>query len=162
MSQDFWTARAATQEAVVAGGRYDGLVEAMGGRATPGVGWAAGLERLVLLIEEEEAVSASLPRCRGQVWRTDARAWIQFALPRRRPVAVISGDRGSEAGNSRAVEDYCLSLLSQLRRDGIYSVFDFEAKPKVSGSPNTLRLVLNTKRLVNRSSSRAPIARMPR
>jgi len=37
------------QGAVLAGGRYDGLVEAMGGPATPGVGWAAGIERLAML-----------------------------------------------------------------------------------------------------------------
>ena len=34
------------------GGRYDGLVELMGGPALPGVGWAAGIERLAMLIEE--------------------------------------------------------------------------------------------------------------
>ncbi|MDP1033989.1 ATP phosphoribosyltransferase regulatory subunit, partial [Klebsiella pneumoniae] len=36
---------------VCAGGRYDGLVEQLGGRATPGVGFALGLERLVLLVQ---------------------------------------------------------------------------------------------------------------
>ena len=39
------------QGTVLAGGRYDGLVEQLGGRATPAVGFAMGLERLVLLIE---------------------------------------------------------------------------------------------------------------
>jgi histidyl-tRNA synthetase len=34
------------------GGRYDGLVEMMGGPALPGVGWAAGIERLAMLITE--------------------------------------------------------------------------------------------------------------
>lgn len=40
------------QGTVCAGGRYDGLVEQLGGRPTPGVGFAMGLERLVALIEE--------------------------------------------------------------------------------------------------------------
>jgi histidyl-tRNA synthetase len=35
----------------MAGGRYDGLVEEMGGPPTPSVGWAAGVERLALLLE---------------------------------------------------------------------------------------------------------------
>ena len=35
----------------MAGGRYDGLVEALGGSHLPGVGWAAGIERLALLID---------------------------------------------------------------------------------------------------------------
>ena len=39
------------QGTVCAGGRYDGLVEQLGGRATPGVGFAMGLERLVLLVQ---------------------------------------------------------------------------------------------------------------
>jgi histidyl-tRNA synthetase len=37
------------------GGRYDGLVEMMGGPALPGVGWAAGIERLAMLIAEPPA-----------------------------------------------------------------------------------------------------------
>src|SRR3984885_10929534 len=40
------------QGTVLAGGRYDGLVELMGGPAMAGVGWAAGIERLALLIDE--------------------------------------------------------------------------------------------------------------
>ncbi|WP_416305379.1 histidine--tRNA ligase [Neptunicella sp. SCSIO 80796] len=39
------------QGTVCAGGRYDGLVEQLGGKATPGVGFAMGLERLVLMLE---------------------------------------------------------------------------------------------------------------
>jgi histidyl-tRNA synthetase len=43
------------QGTVLAGGRYDGLVEQLGGRPTPGLGFAAGIERLVALVEEAEA-----------------------------------------------------------------------------------------------------------
>jgi len=41
------------QGTICAGGRYDGLVEQMGGKPTPGVGFAMGLERLMLLINEQ-------------------------------------------------------------------------------------------------------------
>ncbi|MDH3989301.1 MAG: histidine--tRNA ligase [Gammaproteobacteria bacterium] len=41
-----------SQGAVCAGGRYDGLVEKLGGRSTPAIGWAMGAERLVALYEE--------------------------------------------------------------------------------------------------------------
>jgi histidyl-tRNA synthetase len=44
-----------SQGAVCAGGRYDGLVERLGGRATPGVGFAIGLDRVVLLHEIADA-----------------------------------------------------------------------------------------------------------
>ena len=40
-----------SQNAVCAGGRYDGLIEKLGGRATPAIGWAMGVERLVALHE---------------------------------------------------------------------------------------------------------------
>jgi histidyl-tRNA synthetase len=36
------------------GGRYDGLIEQLGGPATPAVGWAAGIERILLALDEEE------------------------------------------------------------------------------------------------------------
>jgi len=48
------------QGTVCAGGRYDGLVEQLGGRATPGVGFAMGVERLVLLLKELDVVPASV------------------------------------------------------------------------------------------------------
>ena len=47
---EFVTEDLGAQGAVVAGGRYDGLVQAMGGPPTPGIGWAAGIERLALMI----------------------------------------------------------------------------------------------------------------
>ena len=40
-----------SQNAICAGGRYDGLVEKLGGRATPAIGWAMGVERFVALYE---------------------------------------------------------------------------------------------------------------
>lgn len=41
------------QSTVLAGGRYDGLVKIMGGPPTPGVGWAAGVDRLAMLLEHD-------------------------------------------------------------------------------------------------------------
>lgn len=49
---EFTTTELGAQSAVLAGGRYDGLVTQMGGSATPGVGWAAGIERLAMMIDE--------------------------------------------------------------------------------------------------------------
>jgi histidyl-tRNA synthetase len=47
---EFVTTALGAQGTVLAGGRYDGLVEQMGGPSVPGVGWAAGIERLSMLI----------------------------------------------------------------------------------------------------------------
>jgi histidyl-tRNA synthetase len=55
---EFVTDRLGAQGAVIAGGRYDGLIEALGGPATPAVGWAAGIERLAMLIAEPTADEA--------------------------------------------------------------------------------------------------------
>jgi histidyl-tRNA synthetase len=48
------------QGTVCAGGRYDGLVEQLGGKSTPGVGFAMGVERLVLLLETLELLPESV------------------------------------------------------------------------------------------------------
>ena len=46
---EFTTDQLGAQGTVLAGGRYDGLIAMMGGQPTPGVGWAAGIERLAML-----------------------------------------------------------------------------------------------------------------
>jgi histidyl-tRNA synthetase len=55
-----------SQGAVCSGGRYDGLVEKLGGRSTPAIGWAMGIERLVALYEV----------CGGEAPATDADVYV--------------------------------------------------------------------------------------
>jgi histidyl-tRNA synthetase len=52
---EFTTDKLGAQGTVMGGGRYDGLVGMMGGPETPGVGWAAGIERLALLLQHPPA-----------------------------------------------------------------------------------------------------------
>jgi histidyl-tRNA synthetase len=80
----------AAQNALGGGGRYDGLAEEMGGAATPGIGFGAGIERLVLALD----AGASAPTTR----RLDA--------------FVINGL--GDAGNVRATV-----LVSELREEGL-------------------------------------------
>jgi histidyl-tRNA synthetase len=58
-----WTTEAlGAQDAVCSGGRYDGLVEQLGGEPTPAIGWALGIERLVSLLRKSQlAVPAVTP-----------------------------------------------------------------------------------------------------
>lgn len=53
---EFVTDRLGAQGTVLAGGRYDGLMESLGGPHTPAVGWAAGIERLGMLLDEPAVV----------------------------------------------------------------------------------------------------------
>lgn len=49
-----------SQSTVLGGGRYDGLIENLGGAATPAVGWAAGIERLAMLVQKRPEIVADL------------------------------------------------------------------------------------------------------
>lgn len=51
---EFVTDRLGAQGTVLGGGRYDGLMESLGGPPTPAVGWAAGIERLAMLVGARE------------------------------------------------------------------------------------------------------------
>jgi histidyl-tRNA synthetase len=57
---EFITDRLGAQGTVLGGGRYDGLIEALGGPPTPAVGWAAGIERLAMLVGEKAEPQAEV------------------------------------------------------------------------------------------------------
>jgi len=87
---EFVTDRLGAQGAVIAGGRYDGLIESLGGPHTPAVGWAAGIERLAELLAAREGDRPDLAlidesmRSSGALIRIATsmrRAGISFAGP---------------------------------------------------------------------------------
>ena len=57
---EFVTTELGAQGTVMGGGRYDGLVEIMGGQATPGIGWAAGIERIAMMLAESPPAKRAL------------------------------------------------------------------------------------------------------
>jgi histidyl-tRNA synthetase len=61
---EWTTTELGSQGTVLAGGRYDNLVSQLGGSPSPAVGWASGVERLVLLLEKQQSaeVSADAPQ----------------------------------------------------------------------------------------------------
>ena len=71
---EFVTDQLGAQGTVIAGGRYDGLVEQLGGPHTPAVGWAAGIERLAMMINapETEILDAAIvvedDAAMGEAW----------------------------------------------------------------------------------------------
>jgi histidyl-tRNA synthetase len=55
------TGREGQQQAIGGGGRYDGLVELLGGRPTPGIGFGIGIDRLILALDETGAATVAEP-----------------------------------------------------------------------------------------------------
>jgi histidyl-tRNA synthetase len=56
---EFTCDRLGAQSGIGGGGRYDGLIEQLGGSPTPGSGWAVGVERIILALGEPEAERSS-------------------------------------------------------------------------------------------------------
>ncbi len=57
---EFITDQLGSQSAIGAGGRYDGLIEQLGGSKIPGIGFAMGLERLTLLLQDQQQTKSNL------------------------------------------------------------------------------------------------------
>jgi histidyl-tRNA synthetase len=74
------TDRLGAQSAVCSGGRYDGLVAQLGGRDTPAVGWALGVERVVELMQAEGVAVAEVPPDAQLVAAGDAERRFAFRL----------------------------------------------------------------------------------
>jgi histidyl-tRNA synthetase len=95
----------AAQASICAGGRYDYLIEEIGGAHTPGVGWAAGVERMTMSSSAEPEPPA-------------ADLFVAFADPRRRP-EILPWLAKLRAGGLRADTDYARrSLKGQLTQAG--------------------------------------------
>jgi histidyl-tRNA synthetase len=133
---EVWAAGIGAQAAVCGGGRYDGLVELVGGPPTPGVGVAVGLERIILVMKGLEVAVPPLPklpvflaylgpqarrealRLADALRREDIGAWFAF------------GERGlksqlREAGK-RSVR-YAVILGEEELRSGVATVRDMQA-----------------------------------
>jgi histidyl-tRNA synthetase len=74
------TDRLGSQSAVCSGGRYDGLVAQLGGRDTPAVGWALGIERIVELMQAEGIAASEAPPDAHLVAAGDGERRFGFAL----------------------------------------------------------------------------------
>ncbi len=93
---EFWPTKAGSQSSLGGGGRYDGLAQAIGGRPTPGIGVALGMERIVL---ELKAQNAAIPPVLGPT------------------VAIVTlGEEARRAG---------IGLLTSLRTSGVNTVMTF-------------------------------------
>ena len=119
---EFVTDRLGAQGTVLAGGRYDGLVESLGGPATAGVGWAAGVERLAMLLAEPAAPVADV----AVVLEDDAAvgaATRAVAILRRGGIATELYATGSARKRfDKAVKAGAGEIVSVTMRDGALAV----------------------------------------
>lgn len=93
---EVWAEGIGAQGALCGGGRYDGLAEAIGGPHTPGVGFAAGIERIILLLKAQRIAPPPLPK---------PLVWVAYT--------------------GKETKDVALMLLTDLRRNGIGAVLTF-------------------------------------
>ncbi|MBD3331126.1 histidine--tRNA ligase [Candidatus Peregrinibacteria bacterium] len=87
---EFWDRETGAQNAIGGGGRYDGLIEQMGGQNTPAVGYAAGIERIIANMKREK-----------------------IRVPSKDDLHVFVAQLGKEAKKK------CLVLIDELREEGI-------------------------------------------
>ena len=115
---EFVTDRLGAQGTVLGGGRYDGLMESLGGAPTPAVGWAAGIERLAMLVEMEDEDAADCI----VVVEEDAMMAPAIAALRKIRSAGLSADlmaSGSPRKRfDKAVKSGAHSILALSSRDG--------------------------------------------
>ncbi|MEG3172209.1 histidine--tRNA ligase [Sphingomonas sp. ZB1N12] len=118
---EFVTDRLGSQGTVLAGGRYDGLIESLGGPKTPGVGWAAGVERLAMLLEEP-AVGAPQLVIVAENNARQADALALAARMRRGGVAtelIVTGNTSKRYSKAQRLDPDWIASLDV--RDGHYT-----------------------------------------
>jgi histidyl-tRNA synthetase len=118
---EFVTDQLGAQGTVLAGGRYDGLIEALGGPHTPAVGWAAGIERLAMMIDAPEPARIDV----AVVAENAAREAEAFALATKLRAAHIAAE-AFVTGSPRKRYDRALktkpgAVVSLDVRDGVDS-----------------------------------------
>jgi histidyl-tRNA synthetase len=94
---EFECERLGAQSGIGGGGRYDGLIEQLGGPPTPGCGWALGVDRIAIALEPEDVATR------------------EGVEPEREGVFVVADDGDREAA---------LSLVTELRRAGLTADLD--------------------------------------
>ena len=95
------------QSTICGGGRYDSLIEQLGGRPTPGIGFATGMERLVLNLRRQEAPVPDEPKPLYMVASTGEGT---------REVALDIAARIRKAGSGAILSGESRSLRGQLRQ----------------------------------------------
>ncbi len=138
---EFTTTRLGAQGAVLAGGRYDGLIETLGGPPTPGVGWAAGIERLAML--SQGAPEARRPIAIIPIGELAEGPALKLAMELRRAgYRVDLGDSGNLRKRMRRANKINAVAAILLGEDelqkGVVTVRDMETGDQESSATDSL------------------------
>ena len=138
---EVWAAGIGAQSAVCGGGRYDGLAELLGGQPMPGVGFASGLERIILVMKQQGVEVPPLPtppvflahlgpqarrealRLVNVLRRAGVGAWLSFGERGLRSQLREAGKRGVR---------YTIILGEDELAAGVATVRDMQAGEQVS------------------------------
>ncbi len=144
--------RAGSQGTILGGGRYDGLIEQLGGSPTPGIGFAAGIERIILNLEAQRVAAPDASGTKVLVAHMGAeakeaafalgseirsrglsavlapsgrslRAQMRYASSIRATHAVIIGEQELQSGKL-ALRDLSRSEQSELSREAVLAALD--------------------------------------
>lgn len=133
------------QNAVAAGGRYDGLVEELGGPPTPGIGFALGVERLLQMLPED---GSSAP---------GARLFIAALGEKPRAVALKVAHTLREKGIWAEYDYFGASLKSQMKKaDKLNSAYVL-----ILGEDELAKGAAILRNMASREQSEIPLDRMP-
>ena len=123
------------QNALLGGGRYDGLSEAIGGPKAPGIGFAMGLDRLVLTLQAQEATQTAMPAAKADAYiapigeNLNAAALVLARELRRAGLRIELGDGSFRLKKSFEAADKIARRIVILGEDehqsGILTVKDF-------------------------------------
>jgi histidyl-tRNA synthetase len=102
-----------SQAAIGGGGRYDGLIEELGGKPTPGIGFAMGIERIILNLKKQGFTAPALP---------GLRVLIAFMGDKAREEAIKLGARLRREGIRAVTTTGEKSLKAQLRQANALNV----------------------------------------
>ena len=134
---EFTTDRLGAQGTVLGGGRYDGLIENLGGPATPAVGWAAGIERLAMLVD----VPSGFQLDAMIVLENDAGVRQAISLLRQLRSAGISADMIASGSPKKrydkAVRHNPLAIL-RVNENGYYGLSSEGENPRLVAFLKTL------------------------
>ncbi len=135
------SAELAGQETVCGGGRYDGLVAELGGPATPAVGWAIGLERLIILLQQRQTVAPPeldfYVVARGQ--QAEAQAIVLAQTLRQFGFRIEMDLSGSAFGKQLKRADRSGAVACLILGDAEAETQTVQLKWLVSGEQQTLR-----------------------